>query len=265
MLVAINVFFTALIFSMFGMGGGLFYMPLFLVFFESFREASTLSFLCIFLTSLSAMIAYHQEKLIDWRLLLFLGIPLATATLITGFFLSCVTVALLKTILGVTLFLAGISMLTPSHNHLFFGKLQTVLQKLHADDHYCISPLLLSPLTFIIGLFAGTAGVAGGVFHIPLMVTMLRISAHVAVATSSAIIALASCTGWIGRLVSNGIAFIDGAELLIILLCAFFGAHIGPKISIRLHRVLFKKVCGICIVLIGVWYMVKGLQPYAGF
>jgi len=75
MLIAISVFFIALVFSMFGMGGGLFFMPLFLLFFDSFKEASTLSFLCILVTSFSAMITYHQKKLIDWKLLGYLGIP----------------------------------------------------------------------------------------------------------------------------------------------------------------------------------------------
>jgi len=259
MLIGISVFFIALIFSMFGMGGGLFYMPLFLLFFDSFREASTLAFLCILVTSFSAMIAYHQKKLIDWRLLIYLGIPLATSIFVTGFLLKFATVDFLKIVFGVTLFLAGILMSFPFHNHSFSGKLHTAHQRLCADNRYSVSPMLLSPLTFTIGLFAGMAGVTGGVFDIPLMVGILKVSTHVAVATSSAIVVLTAFSGWIGRIISHSVAFNGSAELLIMLLCAFLGAQIGPKISLNVDKKIFKKMCGIFILLIGVVYMYKGL------
>jgi uncharacterized membrane protein YfcA len=258
MLIALNVFFIALVFSMFGMGGGLFYMPLFLLFFDSFQEASVLSFSCILVTSLSAMIAYYQKKLIDWKLIGYLGIPLATSIFITGFLLKCAPVNFLKIIFGVTLFFAGILMSFPFNNYSLLSKRYTPFKRLNADKRYSVSPITTSPLAFVIGLFAGMAGVAGGVFDIPLMVGILKVSAHVAVATSSAIIVMASLSGWIGRLVSNSAAFTISAEFVIILLCAFLGAQIGPRISLKVNKVVFKKICGIFIILIGIIYMFKG-------
>ena len=62
-LLVLSVFFIALVFSMFGMGGGLFYMPLFLCLFNP-QEASLYSYFCIFVTSLSAMYVYHKKRLI---------------------------------------------------------------------------------------------------------------------------------------------------------------------------------------------------------
>jgi len=258
MLIAISVFFIALVFSMFGMGGGLFFMPLFLLFFDSFKEASTLSFLCILVTSFSAMITYHQKKLIDWKLLGYLGIPLATSIFITGFLLKCAPVDFLKIVFGITLFFAGILMSFPFYNYSSLSKIYNTFQRLDADKQYSASPIIVSPLALVIGLFAGMAGVAGGVFDIPLMVGILKVSAQVAVATSSAIIVLAAFSGWIGRIVSHSLAFNFSAELLIVLLCAFLGAQIGPRMSLNLNKVVFKKICGIFIVLIGVLYMYKG-------
>ena len=258
MLIAISVFFIALVFSMFGMGGGLFYMPLFLLFFDSFQEASALSFLCILVTSFSAMIAYQQKKLIDWKLIGYLGIPLAASIFITGFLLKCAPVDFLKIIFGVTLLFAGILMSLSFNNHSHLNKRYTTFQKLDASKQYSVSPLIVSPLTFVIGLFAGMAGVAGGVFDIPLMVGILKVSAHVAVATSSAIVVMASLSGWIGRFVSHSVAFNINAEFLITLLCAFLGAQIGPRISLKVNKVIFKKICGIFIVLVGMLYLYKG-------
>jgi len=233
-------------------------MPLFLLFFDSFQEASALSFLCILVTSFSAMIAYYRKKLISWKLMGYLGIPLAASIFITGFLLKCAPVDFLKVVFGVTLFFAGILMSFPFNNYSFLEKIYKPLKRLRAEKQYSASPVIVSPLALVIGLFAGMAGVAGGVFDIPLMVGILKVSAHVAVATSSAIIVLAAFSGWIGRVVSHNLAFNVSVELLIILLCAFLGAQIGPRISLNLNKVIFKKICGIFIVLIGVIYMYKG-------
>ena len=258
MLIAMSAFFIALIFSMFGMGGGLFYMPLFLLFFDSFQEASALSFLCIFVTSFSAMIAYHQKKLIDWKLLGYLGIPLAASIFITGFFLKCTPMGFLTIIFGFTLLFAGIVMSISFNNHSSLNKRYTALKKLDANKKYSVSPIIVSPLAFFVGLFAGMSGVAGGVFDIPLMVGILKVSAHTAVATSSAIIVMASLSGWIGRVVSHGLSYSVSSKFLIILFCAFLGAQIGPRISLKVNKVIFKKICGIFIVLVGILYLFKG-------
>jgi len=164
----------------------------------------------------------------------------------------------LKIVFGVTLFFAGILMLFPFNNYSFLEKIYKPLKRLRAEKQYSVSPIIVSPLALVIGLFAGMAGVAGGVFDIPLMIGILKVSAHVAVATSSAIIVLAAFSGWIGRVVSHSLTFNVNTESLIILLCAFLGAQIGPRISLNLNKVIFKKICGIFIVLIGVLYMYKG-------
>jgi len=78
------------------------------------------------------------------------------------------------------------------------------------------------------------------------------------IAISVFFIVLASLSGWIGRVVSHSAAFNVSAEFLVILLCAFLGAQIGPRISLKVNKVVFKKICGLFIVLIGILYMYKG-------
>jgi len=69
------------------------------------------------------------------------------------------------------------------------------------------------------------------------------------IAISVFFIALVSLSGWIGRVVSHSVAFNVSAKFLIILLCAFLGAQIGPRISLNVNKVVFKKVCGLFIIL----------------
>jgi len=253
MIIAVSVFFIAVIFSMFGMGGGLFYMPLFLLFSMSFRGASTLSFLCILITTFSATLAYHRENLIDWRLVSYLGIPLVAMIFITGFGLRLANVIFLRTILGLVLFLSGILMVF-SFRSL---KMPAGLARCFLDNKYHIAPIVLVPISLVVGFFSGMAGVAGGVFVIPLMTGILGVSAHVAVASSSAILVLAAISGLMGRLLSDNLDINFNSELLTVLFCAFLGAQIGPRISLKLNKQIFKRICGIFILIIGILYMLK--------
>jgi len=253
LLIAVIVFFVALVFSMFGMGGGLFYMPLFLLFVESFREASILSFLCILVTTFSAMLAYHKENLIDWRLVRYLGIPLVAMIFISGFVFKVADVIFLRTVLGLVLVLGGVFMIFYSPNF----KISIGSVKCFSDKKYHIAPIVLAPMSLAIGFLSGMAGVAGGIFVIPLMVSILGTSTHVAAATSSAILVLAAMLGILGRLFSDSLHINFNSELLMILICAFLGAQIGPRISLKLNQQIFKKICGIFILIIGILYMLK--------
>lgn len=253
MIIAVSVFFIAMVFSMFGMGGGLFYMPLFLLFIASFREASTLSFLCILVTAFSTMLAYHRKNLIDWRLVKYLGIPLVAMIFMTGFGLRLTNVIFLRTILGLVLFLSGVLMVLPVRSL----KTPAGLARCFLDNKYHIIPIVLVPISLVVGFLSGMAGVAGGVFVIPLMTCILGACAHVAAASSSAILVLAGISGFMGRLLSDNLDINFNWGLLTVLFCAFLGAQIGPRISLKLNKQIFKRICGIFILIIGILYMLK--------
>ncbi len=249
LIITISVFIVALVFSMFGMGGGLIYMPLFLLFVKNYQFASFLSFFCIFVTAFAAMNVYRKEKLIDWALVKFLGIPLVVMTFLTGFVVRSVPFMAIKMFLGVTLALAGILMILSKNN---------ILSSELSVKKYRFAPVFLSPITLLIGGLAGMSGVAGGVFEIPLMTTVLRVPAHTAVATSSVIVFLAAASGFIGRIIGNsqniGIRF---DLFLCVLVCAFLGGRIGPKISLNISKQVFKRFCGVFVFVIGAYYIIE--------
>ena len=204
LIIPVAVFFIAFVFSMFGMGGGLFYMPLFLSFGKNPQMASLSSFSCIFGTTIAAILVYSRHKLIDWRLVKYLGLPLVIMVFLTGLFLKILPVVLIKFILGATLFLAGVSMAIPFKVPDIAKNILKYFQEKFPDKEYSFSPLILSPLTLTIGFLSGISGVAGGVFEIPLMIGILKVDSHRAIASSCAIVLLASILGISGRLVFKG-------------------------------------------------------------
>jgi len=265
MFLCLLVFLISFLFSSFGMGGGLFYMPLFLLFVEDHFTASFLSFFCVFMTSAGAMLAYCRKGFIDWRLVRHLGLPLVGMIFLSAFFVLKLPLIMIKGIFGWTLVWAGLSMIFPRINRSFFARISADCSKRFPDKEYAFAPWLLSPLTSIIGFLAGIAGVAGGVFEIPLMASVLRVSAHTAVATSSAIIFFASCLGVVGRLIRlPRLCQMDAGLFIALLLCSFSGAQFGPRFSIRMKPERFKKVCGVFILGLGVSALFKvGVQVFS--
>lgn len=257
-MLALSVFCIALVFSVFGMGGGLFYMPLFLAYSGNFRESSALSFLCIAITAFSAMCAYHKQRLIEWKLVGYLGVPLAAAIFVSGFMLKATSAGFLKAILGIALSLGGACMFFSSQTNSLYVALSGVLKKYFPHRQFRVSPVSLAPVSFVIGLLSGMSGVAGGVFEIPLMVSALGVSAHTAAACSSVIVLIAAAAGFAGRFMSNSVHIHFDSYLFFVILCAFLGAQIGPQISLKIKKDAFKKCCAITVVVIGMYYLCKG-------
>lgn len=257
LLIPIVVFFIALVFSMFGMGGGLLYMPVFLFFLKNHADASFLSFLCIFVTALSATSVYYRKGLIDGRLVKYLGTPLIAVVFVAGFLSKNAPNAVLRDLLGVTLVLAGIFMVSSVKEIFSFQRVGQHLNRLFPDKEHHFSPIVLTPIILLIGFLSGMSGVAGGVFEIPIMIGLLRTSAHTAVATSSAIVTMVALSGALGRLISNDQ---EAAFSLPLVMCIVFGAllggQLGPNISTKLGKEVFKRICGVFVLLMGIYFVV---------
>ena len=61
-------FVVSLSFSTLGTGGGMFYVPLLLFAKIPIHDAGTLSLGLIMITSLSALVVFMKNKLVDWKL-----------------------------------------------------------------------------------------------------------------------------------------------------------------------------------------------------
>lgn len=257
MVLLLSVFLTAFIFSMFGLGGGLFYMPIFMFFCKSPQEASLLSFLCIFVTAGSSALRYYRAKSVDGRLVIFLGIPLSVMIFVSGFVVSRLAAPYLKLILGSVLCFAGILLAQPRPRWVWSGGIYRFLRQYFPHRDFTFHPAVLSPLAGLAGFSCGLAGIAGGVFEIPMMAGLLRVSAPVAVGTSSVAVLLSGFLGAVSRISFLSVPFSMNVWLVGgILLCAFLGAQLGPQVSLNINRDVFKRVCGFVIFVIGLYYAV---------
>lgn len=254
-----GVFLIALVFSIFGMGGGLFYMPLFLLFTDNFRDATVLSFVCIFATTSSSAFAYNRKRLTDWKLVMHLGAPMVITMFASGFLINMASQAMLKILLGAALLFGGTLMLVRTKDNSYLKGLSKKLKAAFPDGKYRMNPLALFPVSLAIGAYAGMAGISGGVFLMPLMAVVLNVPAHTAAASTSAILAMASLLAFLGRCASGNTCAAFDARALSLFAAALVGAQIGPRISSKLDKALFKKLCGIFILLAGLIYILRNI------
>lgn len=107
-----------------------------------------------------------------------------------------------------------------------------------------------------VGFLASILGIGGGIVHVPFMVYILDFPAHVAVATSTCILAVSSLAGvlshgWLGHIVwGSGLALGVGA---------FIGAQGGVQLAQRLPATLLMKLASVLVLGTGVKFLLNGL------
>lgn len=249
----------SILLSMVGIGGGIFYVPLFLFLGYHFQEAATTSLFLITVTGFSAFLRYRKAKMVDWKL----ALVLETFTDIGAFAGGANSIhfhpQLLKAGLGILLMIAAYFTLqskkeAKSHPVLNPGFGQW---RRHFNGyHYTLSLPLIIPLTFTIGYLSGLMGIAGGVFKIPIMILWFGIPAKIAVATSALMVSLTGLLGLSGHLIHTNLQW---GTTLILGIVVFAGGQIGSRISLRLSEKKVKRVLAFLLMIIAVYLIFKSV------
>jgi Predicted permeases len=215
--IAVIIFFLAVIFSMLGLGGSLVYVPLFYWLGIDMLVAIPTALLLNGITSSSAAITYYRKKMID----LHMATPFVLASTIVApigaYFTKFVSVGTLLWILSVVLLLAGARMLL-SGNKDSEGNNESVGRKKRFIIGICLG--------FVIGVFAGLLGLGGGVFIVPVLIA-LGYETKRASATSAFIVLFSSFSGFFGHL---GTGHLDVTLMAYTALAAFIGGQVGSHL-----------------------------------
>lgn len=260
MLVEIVIFLIiSVILSSVGIGGGIFYVPLFLFLGYGFQEASTTSLFLITITGFSAFLRFRKAKMVDWQLALILE----TFTDIGAFIGGATSINfhphLLKIILGLLLLIAAYFTTKSKKDSTAKLTLKTGFGRWnrHFNGYdYSVSLPLIIPLMFTIGYLSGLLGIAGGVFKIPIMILWFGIPAKIAIATSALMISLTGLMGLGGHLMHT---VIDWKTAVILGVVVFIGGQIGSRISLKLPEKKIKLVLAIILAIIAIYMITKTL------
>ena len=253
----LTFFIAAGISSMIGIGGGVLYVPILLAFDFPFYQAAAISLFIIIALSLSATLVYYRVQLVDWKLALTIEPIIAITALIGGYYSPFIQIKGLKVLFALVLIISGYFMIRSIkeiQNKFINKRKWGYLLRKFGEEEYSVNLLIGLPLTALAGLVAGLLGTGGGAIKVPLMVLLLGIPMKIAVGTSCFMVGITALFGFWGHYFAG---HFELKMALILALVVFAGAQAGSRISIKVNKILLKKIYAIFLFLISAWMMVN--------
>ena len=225
---------SAVAFSMQGLGGGVLYTPIQVLFGLDFYEASSRSQLFIIVTSLSSTLIFRKAGKIDWPVALVLEVPAVAGGYLGGFYQHRFPAGGLLLVLALMVMLAALSMLRelpPAQaagpaNGYHLG----LWRRRHGKRTYDVNLVQGLPVFFLIGVFSGLVGVAGGFLKVPVMALLFRMPMDVVLGCSAFMVSVTATGGLLGHLT---VGSWDWGPTLLLGAFVAAGAQIGPRLALR--------------------------------
>lgn len=250
---------VAFIASMLGIGGGVFYTPLELLFGLDIYRAAANSLFLIFILSISATFVYHRAGKIDWRMACVLETFTVSGSFVGGYFSDCVSQTALTGILVAVITVAGVLMIRGRRRAMRHDREHRgfYIWKRHAcGETYELNVLLALPLSFVAGMLSGLVGIGGGAFKVPMMVLLFGIPMDIAIATSAFMVGVTSFGGLVGHIAAG---HWDPRTCLLLAPGVFVGAQLGARMMLRTGKKQLRKLLGIVLLVIAAVVVAKAI------
>ncbi|WP_321991330.1 sulfite exporter TauE/SafE family protein [Marispirochaeta aestuarii] len=240
LLISLSVFIIGLIMTMSGRGGGNFYVPLLVLAGLGMHQAATMGQFILMIAALTGMVVFNRKKMVDWKLALLIDPPTDVMAFVGGYFSSYISGSSLKIVLSVFLVLAGFSMLFKVRKRpVYSGKRFGYWHRNFNGEEYVVNLWYTIPVTAFAGLVAGAVGISCGSFKIPLMVLLCGVPMHIAVGTSSAMIAATAVMGFIGHTIQG---HFEPTYALPLAIAAVLAGIFGGKMALRTNPRYLKQI-----------------------
>ncbi len=217
-----------------GIGGGIIMFPLLLYLpptlgFEGIdvKSITGLTMIQGFFASLSAMLFYKQQRLVNKNLVLTLGLSLFLSSLIGALISKKLSDEPLLIVFGLLAITASVMMFMPrsyAMDHL-------------TEDQISFNKALAIMIGIVLGVFLGMVGQGGAFIIIPILLYVLRIPLRVALGSMLAIGLFSATAGLAGKIATGQVPFLmAGALLLGAIPFAQLGGIIGKKTKTQFLR-----------------------------
>ncbi|NGQ95280.1 sulfite exporter TauE/SafE family protein [Brevibacillus sp. SYP-B805] len=230
----IGSFFSGLL----GIGGAIIHYPL-LLFIPSAlgiarftaQQVSAISMFQVFFSALAGVLAYRSHvrngpALIHKGLVRCMGTSILLGSLIGGISSTYLSGEAIHLVYGVVAIVAVVLMLFPNK-----GTPQA------APHEMAFHKPTAAAAAFVVGVVSGIVGAGGAFALIPIMLTVLKISTRVAIASSLAIVFISAVGGVIGKIAAGHIPLMPTVFTVIgSLLGAPIGSRLSTKINVRVLR-----------------------------
>ena len=132
-------------------------------------------------------------------------------------------------------------MLRPAkESRLEAGKRFGYWRRRFGEHEYVVNLWLAIPITAAAGLVAGMVGISDGSFKVPLMVLACGVPMHIAVGTSSAMVAATALMGFLGHTVAGDLN--PNLAVPLLAMVAVAGGLLGGRFSLKTKPGTLKKI-----------------------
>ncbi len=226
---AIVIFFIAVVMTMTGRGGGNFYVLAIVLSGTGMHTAATTGQFILIVSSFVASILFGKKKIIDWKLVALIGGMTLFSAFLGGFMSDVFNDRWLKFIFAIFISVASIMMLKPVKKELHVRNRFTYLIKSGTEVYY-VNLLIVVPVVLLTGFISGMVGISGGSFLVPLMILIIRVPMHIAVGTSTTLVMITASSGFLGHL---SLGHFDYRLALPLAIAGLLGGLIGAKLTIK--------------------------------
>lgn len=251
--------------GLFGIGGGIILIPIFLIIFKLVGFAPDIivhaafgtSLAIIIPTAISSALGHRKRGNVNWHKVGRMALGSIAGVAVGSSLAAVLSGDMLKASFGLMQIATGARMLMHRTEHL-------------PPEEPGYSPLLPMLLTgFAVGWFSSFFGVGGGVIAVPMMVILLRQPIHLAVGNSSGLMVVSALIGaasyvlhgW-GRpdLPPYSLGYVNLLIALLIAPTTIISARLGVRLASRLSRDKLSKAFAWFIIVVGVYMFAMFLR-----
>ncbi len=254
-----------------GIGGGIIVVPILILIFDlRAQQAVGTSLVMIIFTALSATFAYRRQKRLDWKVGILGGSVTVPGAAIGAYATNFFSSKALTIILGIFLFFIASFMFrrsyrapsqkkkTQTQRGSKFGRL--VWQRRITDAYgsvfqYDADMFSGLVLVFFGGFVSGFFGIGGGLIIVPVLMSVVGLPMHLAVATSMLIMIFTSISGVATHIMLGNVLFEYAAPLVVGII---IGAQLGARTAKRLRSASLERAFAIVVIVIGILLIVTG-------
>ncbi len=247
------LFAIASVLSMFGKGGGEFYVPVFVTAGVAYQQAATTSLFILMVSGTVMTVVFHKKALIDWKTGALVILSSATGAFLGGFVSSGINPAYLKLTFSALLLVSAYFIARPPRKKAVI-KRGPVLRRRCCGEEYEFPVAVVSPAIFAIGFLAGMVGISGGGLIVPLLIILGDMPLRVAFATNSVMVLFSSSTGFLGHGLKTRI---DWHFTLVMAFAVALGAVLGANLSTKVNVKHLKKIFVWILAIAAFWMAAK--------
>lgn len=234
-----------------GSGGSILTVPVLVyVLGHTEKQAITESLAIVGSIALVGVLPYARRKLIDWRNVLYFGIPGMLGAYLGAMASKPIPGSVLLGIFALIMLLASYMMLR-----------RPVLNQDATRQRRAIWKIMLDGL--IVGAITGLVGVGGGFLIVPALMLFGGLPAQFAVGTSLAIITMNSASGFYKRLdaVAHEPWNIDWSVVGLFIVVGIAGSFAGQFIGSRINQRSFRRLFGWFLIVMALYILGRELMP----